>query len=128
MTKTNRPLNHYNSLSIRIPAPSGSAYVHVIENHDGSIYKIFFTIGKAGSQINAWCDGLSRMVAELLQTRDITSVINELSQITSSKHNIQLNGVTARSDIEAFVLALVKYRNSKAPEELYRPPKFTKAY
>lgn len=104
----------YSNVVIKIPAPSGNAYVTIVEDIDGNIHKIFFHIGKAGSQVNAWCEGLARMVELSLQHKSINEVINELSQITSSNIIRSTNGVTTRSDIEAFVLALMKYRNSKS--------------
>lgn len=127
-------MTNYDSLTIKVPAPSGNAYVHILENKDGSIYNIFFRIGKAGSQVNAWAEGLSRMTVDNINRNGLSKVIDELSSITSSNHKRQLNGVVARSDIEAFVIALIKYKQSKYVKDdeenfdLNRRAKLKRAY
>lgn len=102
----------YDSITFHNPTPEGEATVIVVESQPGVIYKIFFTIGKAGSGVNAWAFALAEMVVFALQQKaDLNDVIISLSNITSSRYINDGSGIPCRSGPEALYLSLMKYRN-----------------
>lgn len=122
--------NKFDSITFRIPTPEGTASIIIVEDSPGTIHRIFFSIGKAGTGVNAWAFALAEMVVSNLQHRKLVDIINELSGITSSRWMYSENGVPCRSGPEALYLALIQYRNiykhnhkNVTYDEDYEPPR-----
>jgi hypothetical protein len=124
----------YDNVTMFFDTPDGKATIIFVEEDKGKIYKIFFTIGKAGSSINAWAFALAEMVAVSIRSgRDLADIISDLSSITSSRAVYTTNGLACRSGPEALMIGLMRYRDmyknvSKHKVEYsenYRPPKFS---
>lgn len=121
--------NVYDHVSFNTRTPDGTANIIIVENEPGKIYKIFFTIGKAGSSLNAWAFALCELVVDSLNRgADINDMISLLSDITSSRPIYDKDGIACRSGPEALYQALFKYRvmNKKSYEKVtyseeYRP-------
>jgi hypothetical protein len=104
----------YPSISYKLPTPEGSAVITIVEGEDESIEKIFFTIGKAGSSVNAYCDAIARMIILSLKNKvPITDILLELSEITSDRQLATPSGLTYRSGVEVLYLALSNYNRDK---------------
>lgn len=102
--------NWQTSFRFRIPSPLGTAWIIIVEESPGKIDNIFFTIGKAGTPVNAMCDGMARLAVRALKNGDtIGDVIATLSGITSDRV-INANGREISSPTESLVLALFRYR------------------
>ena len=120
----------YDNVTFNVRTPMGVATIIIVENAPGSIYKIFFTIGKAGTDINAWAFALAEVVVDSLNRgADINDMIALLSNITSSRPSYDADGIACRSGPEALYQCLLKYRNLNKPvtkvtySEDYRPPR-----
>lgn len=117
-------VNKWNSVSFRINTPAGKAYIQIAEHSPGKIYKIFFRIGKAGSEINAMCEALAIMASDLLQEKSISDVIVHLSGITSDRE-AKSGEYSVKSTPAALMLALIQYKASiPSTETDYAPAKF----
>lgn len=120
----------FDNITLRIPSPEGIATIIIVEESPGKIYKIFFSIGKAGAPTNAWANALAEMTVAALQGgMDLTDVIISLSNITSSRTVDTPEGMQCRSGPEALYMALLKYRSmnekKKSLPANYRPARFT---
>lgn len=101
----------YDNITFNIRTPSGTANIIIVEDSPGKIETIFFTIGKAGSDINAWAYALAESVTMILKTQSINDVLVLLSNITSSRSTYAPDGIACRSGPEALYIALMRYRN-----------------
>ena len=123
--------SRFPTITFQIPSPDGTAYVQILENPSGGIYRIIFQLGKAASSVNAWADALARMVTTSLNNGvDINTVLDELSNITTGKSVWVSGDMYCRSGPEALYIALLRYRNENLLAELSdtseptpRPPK-----
>lgn len=119
MTAINQ--NKWDTVVIKVKTASGTAFIHILESRPGVIYRVFFQIGKAGSDLNAVCDALATTVSELLKNRSITEVITYLSGYTSDK--LAMHGsYEIRSIPEALMLALMQYRNGLPSDPGHNTP------
>lgn len=106
----------YNSFSIRKDSGDGDVYVTIVENELGNPIQVMIAIGKAGSEIRAWNEALSRTITSLLQQgNDINHIVSLLSEITSDRSRI-INNIPVRSGPDAVMLALMEYRGYKFRE------------
>lgn len=101
----------YDNVTFNTRTPDGVANIIIVEHSPGKIYKIFFTIGKAGSSTNAWAFALCEVVVDSLNRgADINDMITLLSNITSSRPIYDNDGIACRSGPEALYHALFRYR------------------
>jgi hypothetical protein len=103
----------------QIDAPSGRFFVDISENIDtGRPIAVVIQGLKNGSPLAAWAQALMRMCTRALVNGDaeIADILNELSDITTDKARRNADGITARSDIEGFVVALQAYQTDKLRE------------
>ena len=128
MTIQTRPEREfYNGVSIRYLTPDGAAYINIVEDYPGKIRQIFFSVGKAGTSVNAWAFSLAEMTTFALQRESLHEVINKLSNITSERMVRVPNGMHIHSGPEALFLALVKYRQSLPKQKTsWHPPKINR--
>lgn len=103
--------NKWNSFAFRINTPAGKAYIQIAEESPGVIFKIFFRIGKAGSEINAMCEALALMATDLCKEKSLSDVIVHLSGITSDRE-AKSGEYSVKSTPAALMLALMQYRAS----------------
>ncbi len=95
--------------SIGVKSPVGKVFVHCTEDANGKLDHIIINIGKAGSEIAAWADSLSRMLNMSLQSKSLSQIIDELSNITADKVVRTETGVYITSGPEAVFYALMLY-------------------
>lgn len=106
---------NFPSVTYKLPTPDGGAVITIVEDPTtNEIVRIFFSIGKAGSTVNAYCDALARMIVlALSSSNDINTILEELSEITSDKQLSTGSGLVYRSGVEVLYLALVNYNRTK---------------
>lgn len=106
-----------NTISIRVPTPDGTMFVHVIEDEKAMPIEILITIGKAGASVAAWAAAMSRTCTLLLeQGLSINDLIAEFSSLTTDRVSIMKDGSNIRSGPEGIAVALTKYRTGKFRE------------
>lgn len=106
----------FNGISLKYDTPDGPAYIHIVEESPGKIKQIFFTVGKAGTSVNAWAFALAEMTTYALEHgASLHEIINKLSNITSERL-VRSAGMNLHSGPDALFLSLLKYRQSLAPK------------
>ncbi len=106
-----------NTISIRVPTPDGTAFVHIIENREGKPAHVIINIGKAGVSVSAWAEAVARLCTMLLEKgTGINDLIDELSAITSEKVKVMQDNSKIRSGPEGIAVAFIKYRQGKFQE------------
>lgn len=119
---------YYSSVTYKLPTPEGEAIITIVED-EGKIDNIFFSIGKAGSSVNAYCDAIARLVIIALKHETISFVLDELSSITSDRQLSTGKGVVFRSGVEVLYLALMDYsRDKNFSTYSRRPARMTTTY
>lgn len=82
-----------NSVTIRRSSPEGTAYTTIIENGKDAPIKMIVSVGKAGTEVNAYGDGLARAVAAALRAGADPCEMGEslagLSHHRSGQHEAQ---------------------------------------
>lgn len=111
-----------NSYSIRVPSPDGTIFVHCIEKSPGILEEIDINIGKSGSSVLAWANGLSRMINLALKHQSLSDILSELSLISSDK-SVYGSITNVTSGVNAVFQALVRYNNLHSTNKPYTPPK-----
>lgn len=102
----------YESISFNIETPSGTANITIVEDSPGVIYKIFFSIGKAGTELNALCFAIAELTSDIFNRGGtIGEVLKLLKDITSNRPIFDKSGVECRSVPEALYLILLRYKN-----------------
>lgn len=95
--------------TIKVESPDGSVYLTVVEK-GGSPYQIHIMIGRTGTQIRAWADATARLMTRLIRLGvPISSIIEEISGITSDKSRRFGDGMQIRSGPEGVSHALYIY-------------------
>ena len=112
-----------NAYAIRVPSPDGVMFVHCIEN-DNKLEEIQISIGKTGSSVRAWADGLARMLTLSLKYNDINNILVELSSITTDKSVLNSKRMHIKSGPDAIFNALMMYRALVLENDtpIYKPP------
>jgi hypothetical protein len=115
--------NLLNAYSIKVPSPDGTVIVHCTESPSGELNHVIINMGKAGLSAASWADALSRMITLALKNGDLSSILEELSNITSSKSVYHTSHSTIKSAPDAVYRALMMYRNlkHKTPENVEIP-------
>lgn len=112
--KSNIP---YRTFSYTIPIPGGAkAAIHITEIFDVNEPKewmIQCNIGKAGTDVAAWSNALSKMTAMALVNTSLDEVIATLSDIATDRFVMTSKGESCRSGPEAFAIALRLYRGER---------------
>lgn len=103
------------TVSIKVPSPDGTMFVHIMEDETGTPRQILVHIGKAGLSVAAWADAISRTCSMLLQSGlvGVNDLINEFSSITTDKVRLTSDGEAVHSGPEAIARALIIYRKGK---------------
>jgi ribosomal protein L11 methylase PrmA len=111
------PDKWYNNVTERVQTPDGTLFVIIIENEEGIPIMIQVSGAKTGTPVAAWCDALVRVCnIALAQGVDFMQLIEEFSNITTSKAIRLVSGVTSRSGPEGVAIALMRYRDGKSIE------------
>jgi len=105
--------NIFNSYSIRVPSPDGTMFVHCHEDHSGNLIRVLINIGKTGTSASSWADGVARMITLALKSQDLSTILDELSNITSAKFVLGSGKYQIKSSIDGIFHALLMYRNMK---------------
>lgn len=105
--------NIANAITIRVSSPDGEIFVHCTEDAHGNLAHVIINIGKAGNQVHAWADALSRMINIALETKTVRDILIELSNIKSTKAIRTSNGIYVHSGPEAVFYALMLYEQAK---------------
>lgn len=119
------PANLFNSYTIRVPSPDGSMFVHCHEDQKGNLCRVLINIGKTGTSVSSWADGVARMITLALKTSDLSHILDELSNITTSKFVMASGRYQIKSGIDAIFHALLMYKNMKSVSPEVRPPSLT---
>ena len=129
LLEVNNNKDIFNGFSFRYSTPDGTAYINISEFESGKIHDITFSIGKAGTNVNAWSYALAKMVVHALHNgAELNDVVNLLSNITSARV-VRHSGHNIYSGPEALFLALVKYRQSiPKVHNSWRAPKINRRY
>lgn len=116
-----------NAYTLRVPSPDGEIFVHCDEDGDGKLIRVLINIGKAGSAVTSWADGLARVITLSLRFYDLTTILEELSENRSDRFVFSTTRVKIRSGVDAVFHALLMYRNLKsaAIRTEYAPPMMT---
>lgn len=123
MTLANSALNAY---TIKVPSPDGQIFVHCHEDVNGELCRVMINIGKCGTSVASWADGVARMLTLALKTSDLSTILEELSNNSTSKSVMSSGKFQIRSGIDAIFHALLMYRNMKATMiRTSRPPSLT---
>lgn len=113
-------LSRFNSVSIKVPTTAGTMFVAIMEDALGNPVGFQLNIGKAGSELSAFVNALSR-VCNLAIDRGalITDLIQELSNHTTDKRAARAgNGSEIRSVVDGIVYALVEYNRERYANKL----------
>ena len=114
MTMTKRS-NEFDAYSIRVRSPSGTLFL-VVNELNGRLDNIQIYIGKTGSQVYAYVNSLADLVNLAISSgATLEDVITVLSNHTSDKVSYHEN-VPIRSDIDAIVFGLLRYKQTKYRE------------
>lgn len=101
------------SVNIRLKLPIGAAFITIVEDVPGKICRVFFQIGKAGSEMNAQCAALAELISVMFREgKTVNEVISHLQGHAGDRVAYLKGGFQARSGPEALALALTMYRNS----------------
>lgn len=104
------------SWSFRETTPDGTAFITIVEERPGTIYKIFMHIGKGSSSLNSWCKAVAELCTLYLsQGGTIGDLIEVLFDIISSSSIRLRTGPDEpinRSGAEAMASALRQYLQS----------------
>lgn len=108
--------NLYKSYNMKVRTPDGTMFVNILEDVNNQPFQVIINIGKAGSQVAAWAQGLAACISAGLQNGvKIETFLTELSSITSDKEARTVNS-NCRSGPEGVWKALVRYRNERFKE------------
>lgn len=103
----------YNCYSIRVKASSGTMFVVVSEDNKGNPCMVQIFLGKTGSTLFALLNTIAELINNLLDSgKSIEDVIVAISNTTSDKIVFSGN-VPVRSDTDAIVYALMRYKREK---------------
>lgn len=104
----------YSSSTYRVKSPEGTMFVTVTESDSGDPIAVDIAIGKAGSLIQAWARGMSRVLTTALESgTPIERIVEDLSAHTSDQARHTEDGVVIRSGVEGVCYALLEYRRAK---------------
>lgn len=108
----------YQTLNFKIPSPVGDVFVAVGEDRRRKPVLLIITIGKSGSEVQAWSNVFSRFATEMLESGkvEIHDIMQLLSSTTSDRSRQTKEGINVRSGPEAVYLALVKYQQERYKE------------
>lgn len=115
----------YNGYTINIPSPDGLVHLHCLEHKPGKLEMVQITIGKSGSSLTAWADGLARMITVALRHSDLSDILSELSLISSDKAVLSAQQTPIRSAVDAVFYGLLRYRHVTSKSKTYYPPRLT---
>lgn len=126
-----QPDIQYPTYSIKVKTPVATLFVHIIEDMEGTPFRIMINASKTGTEVAASANALALLSTEILQKEHgFTTLLEHLSNITTDKAMIDYaTGIKNRSIPEGLCSALHKYRNIKHEElrskigSKYRPPK-----
>lgn len=104
----------YKMESHRVETPDGTLFVNIVEDDNRKPIMIQVSGMKTGTPAFAWADALSRLCNIALNNGvDFMTLVEELSNITSSKAIRLVSGAAVRSGPEGFAVALMRYRDSR---------------
>lgn len=109
----------HNMESHRVETPDGTLFVNIVEDDNKRPIMIQVSGMKTGTTAFAWADAICRLCNIALNHGiDFMTLVEELSNITSSKAIRLISGATIRSGPEGFAVALMRYRDSKVAEQV----------
>jgi hypothetical protein len=122
---------------IEVTTPDGTMFVTILELNNKPI-GFRLEIGKSGSTLRAWCEAVGQLATLAIQAGiSLDDIITELSNLSSDKLVFTGKQVPVRSGPDGFVVALMRYRQSKYDEMLgvlgvnntkrRRPPKLNQS-
>lgn len=112
--KTNK---FYKSVTERVRTPDGTLFVTIMEDDDSNPIMIQVNGTKSGTSVAAWCDATARLCNIALRNGvDFMTLVQELSNITTSRALRLVTGAMCRSGPEGFAIALMRYRDGKNEE------------
>lgn len=102
-----------NAYSIKLRSPSGTIFVVISEGDNGRPIMVQIYLGKTGSNLFAYLNAIGELITALLKVdKSIDDVITLLSNTTADK--LVYNGnIPIRSDIDAIIYALLRYKKEK---------------
>lgn len=106
-------VERFTSPTVRVETPDGTMFVIFDEKDDMTLVNIRLVIGKAGSNLTAWTETVSRLLAiALSRGATLDEILTEISTQTSDRMVYNRN-VPIRSGPEGLAYAIQKYRWDK---------------
>lgn len=113
MMNLNRAVRITNAYTIKIQSPEGAIFVHCNEDINGKLDSVMINVGKAGSTVSSWANGLSRMISIALRSTDLSEILTQLSNNSSDRSVLATNKIFIKSGVDAVFHALLMYKNLK---------------
>jgi hypothetical protein len=108
------PQTKFRGETIRVRSGDGTMFIIILENNRGLPISVQAHIGKGGSSVQAWCEGVVRMISfSLDRGATLREIIEELANITTDRIAATDGNVPIRSGVEGIVFALMKYQKGK---------------
>ena len=109
--KTRERPESLDGTTTRIRTAQGNMYI-TVNSFDDKPFEVFVTLGKPGSQDNAYCDGMARLISLHLRSGiPIEKINKQLRHITSEA--VWENGKLIGSPVDALALVMSKYEPKK---------------
>ena len=106
----------YPCIAISVDTPDGKMFVVFFEDFKDTLVAIQIHIGKTGTSLAAWTNGVGILINSLLEHgATVDKILIALSNITTHKTvytNSQI--IPIRSGIDGLVYAIMKYNETKA--------------
>ncbi len=94
------------SYTVRVETPDGTEFVTIAEDEKGKPVHVSVTIGKAGTNVAAWAEALSRLLTIALRRGiEFHRLLEEISNITSGNLRIMARGTICKSGPEGVLLS-----------------------
>lgn len=103
----------YPSVSYMMETPDGTEFI-VIAHEPGDtsdIKHIEINIGKAGSKVAAWCNGVSKLLMLALEGHPLDVVIETMTDIATDRMTYT-HGMLCRSGLEGVAIAMQHYQRT----------------
>lgn len=106
----------FNNWTFREETPDGIAFITIVEEKPGTIFKIFMHIGKGSSSINSWCKAVAELCTLYLNqggtVSDLIEVLFDIISSSAGRLRVGPDEPINRSGAEAMASALRQYLQS----------------
>lgn len=108
-------VERYESSTIKVKTPDGTMFVIFDEDDNLKLVNVRIMIGKAGTNLMAWCETVGRLLT-LAINHDVLleEIQSEISLQTSNKLVLHRQDIPIRSGPEGLAYAIMQYRRDRA--------------